>query len=121
MGRAQSERKAAALAVLLRDHFLTADPAGGWHDRLDHDGACLSKFMPASTLYHLACAIDELSQFATVPPNCRPKIPAADTSGRRYADGRVRAWRFPWSRWDTIGFWIGHQMFNVGSFHNSVN
>ena len=67
LGRAQSERKAASLAVLLRDHFLTSDPAGGWHDRLDHNGACLSKFMPASTLYHLACAIDELSQFATSP------------------------------------------------------
>jgi mannose/cellobiose epimerase-like protein (N-acyl-D-glucosamine 2-epimerase family) len=67
LGRAQSERKATQLAVLLRDHFLTSDPAGGWHDRLDHDGACLSKFMPASTLYHLACAIDELSEFATSP------------------------------------------------------
>ena len=67
LGRAQSETKAAALAGLLRDHFLTSDPAGGWHDRLDHNGACLSRFMPASTLYHLACAIDELSQFATGP------------------------------------------------------
>jgi mannose-6-phosphate isomerase len=67
LGRAQSEGKAASLAVLLRDHFLTSDPAGGWHDRLDHNGACLSKFMPASTLYHLACAIDELSQFVTSP------------------------------------------------------
>jgi len=26
---------------------------------------CLSKFMPASTLYHVVCAIDELSQFAS--------------------------------------------------------
>ena len=65
LGRPQSEGKAAALAVLLRDRFLTADPPGGWHDRLDRNGACLSKFMPASTLYHLVCAIDELSQFAT--------------------------------------------------------
>jgi mannose/cellobiose epimerase-like protein (N-acyl-D-glucosamine 2-epimerase family) len=66
-GRARSETKAAELAVLLRDHFLISDPAGGWHDKLDRNGACLSKFMPASTLYHLACAIDELSQFATGP------------------------------------------------------
>ena len=65
LGRPQAEGKAAALAVLLRDRFLTADPPGGWHDRLDRNGACLSKFMPASTLYHLVCAIDELSQFAT--------------------------------------------------------
>jgi mannose/cellobiose epimerase-like protein (N-acyl-D-glucosamine 2-epimerase family) len=65
LGRPQSEGKAASLAVLLRDHFLTSDPAGGWHDRLDRNGACLSKFMPASTLYHVVCAIDELSQFST--------------------------------------------------------
>ena len=65
LGRPQAEGKAAALAVLLRDRFLTADPPGGWHDRLDRNGACLSRFMPASTLYHLVCAIDELSQFAT--------------------------------------------------------
>jgi mannose-6-phosphate isomerase len=65
LGRVQSERKAASLAVLLRDHFLTADPAGGWLDRLDRNGACLSEFMPASTLYHLVGAIDELSQSAT--------------------------------------------------------
>jgi len=65
LGRPQSVGKAASLAVLLRDRFLTTDPPGGWHDRLDRDGVCLSKFMPASTLYHVVCAIDELSQFAS--------------------------------------------------------
>jgi len=65
LGRPQSERKAASLAGLLRDHFLTCDPVGGWHDRLDRNGSCLSEFMPASTLYHVVCAIDELSQFAS--------------------------------------------------------
>jgi mannose/cellobiose epimerase-like protein (N-acyl-D-glucosamine 2-epimerase family) len=54
---------------LLRDHFLTSDPAGGWRDRLDRGGACLSKFMPASTLYHVVCAIDELNRFATGSPD----------------------------------------------------
>ena len=65
LGRPRSEGKAASLAVLLRAHFLTADPPGGWHDRLDRNGACLSKFMPASTLYHVVCAIDEISQFVS--------------------------------------------------------
>jgi mannose/cellobiose epimerase-like protein (N-acyl-D-glucosamine 2-epimerase family) len=63
MGRPRSEGKAASLAALLRDRFLISDPSGGWHDRLDGRGACLSKFMPASTLYHIVCAIDELDQF----------------------------------------------------------
>ncbi|MBY0321598.1 MAG: AGE family epimerase/isomerase [Reyranella sp.] len=62
-GRAQGEGRAAALAVLLRDRFLTIDPPGGWLDRLDERGRCVSDFMPASTLYHLLGAIDELSRF----------------------------------------------------------
>ena len=66
-GRAQAEGKAAALAVLLRDRFLTSDPAGGWLDRLDHNGMCMNEFMPASTLYHLVGAIDELDRFANRP------------------------------------------------------
>jgi hypothetical protein len=31
-GRTQGEGRAAALAVLLRDRFLTLDPPGGWLD-----------------------------------------------------------------------------------------
>ncbi len=65
LGRPGAEGRAASLAALLKIHFLTADPPGGWHDRLDRHGACLSKFMPASTLYHVVCAIDELGRFAT--------------------------------------------------------
>ncbi len=63
-GRSQGEGRAAALAVLLRDRFLTLDPPGGWLDRLDDKGRCVNDFMPASTLYHLLGAIDELSRFA---------------------------------------------------------
>ncbi len=69
LGRPQSEDKAASLAVLLRDRFLVSEAAGGWHDRLDHNGVCLSEFMPASTLYHVVSAIDELDQFASRPPS----------------------------------------------------
>jgi mannose-6-phosphate isomerase len=62
-GRTQGEGRAAALAVVLRDRFLTGDPRGGWLDRLDDRGRCVDGFMPASTLYHLLGAIDELSRF----------------------------------------------------------
>jgi mannose-6-phosphate isomerase len=68
LARPGAAGKAASLAALLKHHFLIADPPGGWHDRLDRDGACLSRFMPASTLYHIVCAIDELSRFATPSP-----------------------------------------------------
>jgi mannose-6-phosphate isomerase len=67
LGRTEGEGRAAALAVLLRDRFLTLDPPGGWLDRLDHNGCCASEYMPASTLYHLLGAIDELSRFVGRP------------------------------------------------------
>ncbi len=62
-GRMRGEARAGALAALLRDRFLTVDPAGGWLDRLDDKGRCVNQFMPASTLYHLVGAIDELGRY----------------------------------------------------------
>jgi mannose-6-phosphate isomerase len=63
-GRARSAGKAASLVGVLRERFLATTPRGGWFDRLDANGARIGEFMPASTLYHLAGAIDELGQFA---------------------------------------------------------
>jgi mannose/cellobiose epimerase-like protein (N-acyl-D-glucosamine 2-epimerase family) len=68
LGRPGAEEKAALLGGLLQKHFLTPDPAvgwpaGGWIDRLDEAGIPATDFMPASTLYHVACAIDELERF----------------------------------------------------------
>ena len=68
LGRPQSERKAADLVTLLVDRFLTTEPAGGWVDRLDEKGACATDFMPASTLYHIVCALEELERFASGKP-----------------------------------------------------
>lgn len=65
LGRAQAEEKAAGLAFLLRERFLTSEPAGGWLDKLDQNGTCMNDFMPASTLYHLVGAIDELNRFVS--------------------------------------------------------
>ena len=36
-----------------------------WVDRLDEHGRPATDVMPASTLYHVMCAIDELDRFAT--------------------------------------------------------
>ncbi|MBS0520604.1 MAG: AGE family epimerase/isomerase [Proteobacteria bacterium] len=63
-GRAPAEGKAADLAGLLFDRFLRLVPPGGWMDRLDAHGRPAAEMMPASTLYHVLCAVDELDRFA---------------------------------------------------------
>jgi mannose/cellobiose epimerase-like protein (N-acyl-D-glucosamine 2-epimerase family) len=42
--------------------FLSGATAGGWIDRLDAAGNPATDFMPASSLYHLPGAIDELTK-----------------------------------------------------------
>ncbi len=61
IGRAEANRKAARLARLLQERFLDSARAGGWVDRLDEHGRVATDFMPASTLYHIVCALAELS------------------------------------------------------------
>lgn len=63
LGRAGSEQRALALTEALYRRFLGPAPQGGWIDRLDVDGAPLVDFMPATSLYHLAGAVDELTEF----------------------------------------------------------
>ncbi len=59
-GRAGAERRVIGLVDSLFDRYLTAHPSGGWIDRLSGDGQPATDFMPASTLYHLICALDVL-------------------------------------------------------------
>ena len=59
-GRAGAPAKAARLADALFDRFLTKSPPGGWIDRLDAKGGPATDFMPASTLYHILGAVEEL-------------------------------------------------------------
>ena len=63
-GRERASERAVALANTLLGRFLTPEPAGGWIDRLDEHGRPATDVMPASTLYHVMCAIDELDRFA---------------------------------------------------------
>lgn len=65
LGRVGAGDKVIALADRLHERFLTGVPAGGWMDRLDEHGRPATDFMPASTLYHILCALDELDQFAS--------------------------------------------------------
>lgn len=63
-GRAGAAAKAAEVAALLYERFLSSALPGGWMDRLDASGKPAAGNMPASTLYHVLCAIDEFDRLA---------------------------------------------------------
>ena len=67
-GRPGAMDKAAALADRLHERFLSSVVPGGWMDRLDEHGRPATDFMPASTLYHVLCMLDELEGFASRSP-----------------------------------------------------
>jgi mannose/cellobiose epimerase-like protein (N-acyl-D-glucosamine 2-epimerase family) len=51
----------AALARLER-HYLRHPVPGGWYDQLDRDGTSLVATIPASSFYHVLCAVTEAEQ-----------------------------------------------------------
>jgi mannose-6-phosphate isomerase len=44
--------------------YLDSAPAGLWRDKMATDGAFKEEPAPASSLYHIVCAISELDAFA---------------------------------------------------------
>lgn len=60
VGGAADEARA-ALARLER-HHLSHPATGGWYDQLDRDGKSLSATIPASSFYHVLCAVTEAEQ-----------------------------------------------------------
>jgi len=75
---AAAERACAAMV-----RFLDVPTAGLWHDKMIADGTFVAEAAPASSFYHIACAIDELLQ------NSRPGSPlrgiAAETSAATHS------------------------------------
>lgn len=61
------------LEVLQRDFLDPAHP-GSWIDHFESDGQTLSRFAPASSLYHLVCAYDTLT--AEERPHAIPSLPS---------------------------------------------
>lgn len=59
-GRSGAEQRIVSLVESLRDCYFVGTASGGWMDRLDKDALPATDFMPASTLYHVLCAADEL-------------------------------------------------------------
>ncbi|MBC2859099.1 AGE family epimerase/isomerase [Stappia sp. 28M-7] len=64
-GDVPREREAAASAIAAArviETYLDVEPRGLWRDRLAPDGRFIDEPAPASSLYHLVCAIAELDQ-----------------------------------------------------------
>jgi len=55
-GAADEAREA---LVRLHRHYLRHPVLGGWYDQFDRDGRSLVDFIPASSFYHILCAIAE--------------------------------------------------------------
>ncbi len=60
LGHSDALQEAAIMIDKLLTHFLDTPMKGGWYDCLDKDGNIASSGMPASTFYHLACAVREV-------------------------------------------------------------
>ncbi len=58
-GHAGAADEARAALVRLDRHYLQHPVAGGWYDRFDGEGRSLVDAIPASTFYHVLCAVAE--------------------------------------------------------------
>jgi mannose/cellobiose epimerase-like protein (N-acyl-D-glucosamine 2-epimerase family) len=56
-----ADKARGALARLER-HYLRHPVAGGWYDQFDRDGKSLVATIPASSFYHVLCAVTEAEQ-----------------------------------------------------------
>ena len=61
-GEAGAADEARAALARLERHYLTHPVAGGWYDQFDRDGNSLVATIPASSFYHVLCAIAEAEQ-----------------------------------------------------------
>jgi mannose/cellobiose epimerase-like protein (N-acyl-D-glucosamine 2-epimerase family) len=61
-GEAGAADEARMALVRLERHYLCHPVAGGWHDQFDRDGNSLVATIPASSFYHVLCAVTEAEQ-----------------------------------------------------------
>lgn len=71
--RAHALQKVAEASEGLRV-FLSDVPAGLWRDRLTADGATIEEPAPASSLYHITCAIAEMHRYLDRSHERRPAL-----------------------------------------------
>ena len=61
-GEAGAADEARAALRRLERHYLSHPVAGGWYDQFDRDGKSLVTTIPASSFYHVLCAVTEAEQ-----------------------------------------------------------
>jgi mannose-6-phosphate isomerase len=61
-GEVGAADEARAALLRLERHYLSHAVAGGWYDQFDRDGASLVATIPASSFYHVICAVTEADQ-----------------------------------------------------------
>jgi mannose/cellobiose epimerase-like protein (N-acyl-D-glucosamine 2-epimerase family) len=61
-GEAGAAEEARAALWRLDRHYLSHPVAGGWYDQFDRDGNSLVATIPASSFYHILCAVVEAEQ-----------------------------------------------------------
>lgn len=61
-GEAGAAEEARAALVRLERHYLSHPVRGGWYDQFDSDGRSLIDTIPASSFYHVLCAVTEAEQ-----------------------------------------------------------
>lgn len=61
-GEADAADEARAALVRLERHYLSHPVVGGWYDQFDRDGNSLVATIPASSFYHVLCAVTEAEQ-----------------------------------------------------------
>jgi mannose-6-phosphate isomerase len=59
---AGAEEQAKLALVRLERHYLNHPVRGAWYDQFDAEGKSLTDFAPASSFYHVICAISEAAQ-----------------------------------------------------------
>jgi mannose-6-phosphate isomerase len=61
-GEAGAAEQARAALKLLKTHYLDHPVKGGWYDKFDADGRSVVDYIPASSFYHIMCAVSEAEQ-----------------------------------------------------------
>ena len=61
-GEVGAAAEARAALTRLERHYLRHPVAGGWYDQFDRDGNSLVATIPASSFYHVVCAVAEAEQ-----------------------------------------------------------
>jgi mannose/cellobiose epimerase-like protein (N-acyl-D-glucosamine 2-epimerase family) len=61
-GEAGAADRARAALVRLERHYLSHPVRGGWYDQFDREGKSLVDTIPASSFYHVLCAVAEAEQ-----------------------------------------------------------